>query len=122
MSKQAKRVAERYAFDTFAMANLRPDDTGVKGTIIWVSEGEFGGAAAQHGPRIKVYVGSKATADARYKAISVKITDPPVFTDGLPGDIKRMVTKFIEANRQVLLQYWEGELSTSELLSRIQKV
>ncbi|MGA3123391.1 MAG: hypothetical protein ABSF69_21690 [Polyangiaceae bacterium] len=68
------RVAERFALDLFAMSNLRPSDTGVEGAIIWVSTGEFGGADAQDGPRMKVLPGTTLTPESRDKAVSVRLT------------------------------------------------
>ena len=66
--------ARRFAGDLFAMSNLRPSDTGVEGAIIWVSTGEFGGADAQDGPRMKVLPGTTLTPESRDKAVSVRLT------------------------------------------------
>jgi hypothetical protein len=104
------------------MSNLHPSDTGVEGAIIWVSEGEFGGTGAQHGPRIKVFPGTKATPEARQKAVSVRVTDPPVILGELPGKLKKRVIDFVNTNRETLLRYWNGDLSTREMLDLIQKV
>jgi len=46
---QAKRVMARFMRE--AMANLRPEDTGIEGVIIWVSSGEYSGTALQHDGR-----------------------------------------------------------------------
>ena len=119
----AKKVADRFSgMDLFAMSNLRPSDTGIEGTVIWVSEGEFSGVDSQHGPRIKVLPGTKVTPETRQNAVSVRITNPPEFLGDLPGKVKKQIVKFIDRNRDTLLRYWNSELSTREMLDLIQKV
>jgi hypothetical protein len=104
------------------MSNLRPSDTGVEGAVIWVSTGEFGGADAQHGPRIKIMPGTKLTPEARDKAVSVRLTEPPVVLGKLPGKMKKQVVEFVNQNRDTLLGYWNGGLSTREMLDAITPV
>ncbi len=118
----AHRVAERYVRDMFAMSNLHPNDTGVGGVVIWVSVGEFGGADAQHGPRIKVAPGTKMTPESLNKAVSVTLADPPAFLGKVPGKTKKQITEFVNTNRDTLLRYWNRQLTTREMLDLIQKV
>lgn len=116
MPASPSKIAERYAFDMFAMANLPPTDTGVKGAVIWVSVGEFAGADIQHGPRIKVVVGNKINKEGLRNSVSVKLTDPPEMVGTLPGKIAQQVSEFVDKNRATLLQYWNEEISTKEML------
>jgi hypothetical protein len=118
--ESAKRVVARFQLE--AMSNLRPDDTGVLGAIIWVSAGEFAGADAQHGPRIKVMQGSKRTTEGLRDAISVQLTDPPEVLGVLPGKLKKQVIAFVNANREVLLRYWAFEIGTPEMVRLLQRV
>lgn len=127
--KTSRRVAERFAglhregtVRLEAMSNLRPQTTGIEGIVIWMSAGEFSGADAQHGPRIKVMIGEKLTSDELKDAVSVRLTEPPEVLGTLPGKIKREVIRFIRANRDVLLQHWNGELDAKEALELIRKV
>jgi hypothetical protein len=120
-----KRVADRFKTSGFhleAMSNLRPRTTGVDGVIIWISAGEFSGAEAQHGPRIKVVLGDKAIIEGLNDAVSVRLTDPPVVLGTLPGKVKKQIIKFIEKNRESLLQHWRGELDSKETLDFLEKV
>jgi hypothetical protein len=116
------RVAERYAFDTFAMANLRPKTTGVEGVVIWISSGEFAMANLQHGPRINVVLGEKITTEGLQEAISVTITNNPQVLGKLPRSIKKQVLDFVKKNQDVLIQHWNGELDSKETLDRIQRI
>jgi hypothetical protein len=40
----------------------------------------------------------------------------------LPGTIKKQVVEFVNANRDTLLAYWNGELSTREMLDALTPV
>jgi hypothetical protein len=101
------------------MSNLRPSTTGVVGAVIWISAGEFAGADAQHGPRIKVVLGEKITTEGLKDAVSVRLTSPPQVLGTLPGNVKRQVVKFINRNRNVLLRHWRGEIDAKEVIDQL---
>ncbi len=115
----AKRVATRFIE---AMSNLRPNTTGVQGAVIWISAGEFAGAEAQHGPRIKVVLGEKITTEGLDKSVSVRLTNPPEVLGVLPAKVKRDVVRFVNVNRDVLLRHWAGELDSKETLELLQGI
>jgi hypothetical protein len=119
-SKSASKVVAQFLLE--AMSNLPSQDTGVDGAVIWVSVGEFSGADLQHGPRVKVVPGNKITTENMQSAASVTITDPPRVLGSLPGKLRRKVVAFVTLNRDTLLRYWNGELSTREMLAQIQSV
>ncbi|MFI5298984.1 MAG: hypothetical protein ACHREM_12880 [Polyangiales bacterium] len=54
--------------------------------------------------------------------MSVTITAPPEVLGDLPGKTEQQVVQFVELNRDTLLRYWDGELSTKEMLDLIRKV
>ena len=116
----AQKVASRFLL--FAMSNLRSTETGVTDTVIWVSTGEFEGKNIQHGPRIKVVLGNKITKEGLTDSVTVTIADPPVVIGKLPGAIHKQVLAFVISNKDVLLQHWNGDLSTREMLNQLQKV
>lgn len=120
--KIVARYQEKVAFELAAMANLRPRATGIAGVIIWLSWGQSSGAELKHGPRIKVIMGDKLTVEAINKAVSVKLTDPPQVIGTLPGKLKQQVLRFIELNRQALIDHWKGTTDTQEFGSAIQKI
>lgn len=105
-----------------AMANLRPDDTGISGVLIWISSGEYSGTKIQHGPRVKVMMGTKLSKEAVSKAVTVRLTDPPEVLGVLPGKLKKQVLQFLTMNREVLIRYWKFEIGTIELGRLLQRV
>jgi hypothetical protein len=125
MAVSAERVASRFLEGGFlleAMSNLRPNRTGVDDAVIWISAGEFAGADAQHGPRVKVVLGQKITTDGLRDSVSVTITDPPRVLGTLPGSVQRQVTQFVDRNRDVLLQHWAGEIDAAEIIEQLRRV
>jgi hypothetical protein len=112
----AQRVARRYLL---AMSNLVPKRTGVKGVVIWVSAGEFAGKDGQHGPRVKVVLGSKITTESLDDAVSVRLSDPPEVLGTLPGKVAQQVLKFVTLNRKTLLGYWALKLDTATMIERL---
>jgi len=105
-----------------AMSNLRPKTTGIDGVVIWISAGEFAGVGAQHGPRIKVVVGEKITAEGLKESVSVTITKPPRVLGTLPGKVSTKVVRFVERNHDALIQHWNGELDAKEVLDLLRRV
>jgi hypothetical protein len=116
----AGRVVARFLRE--AMANLRPDDTGISGVLIWISSGEYSGTKIQHGPRVKVMMGTKLSKEAVSKAVTVRLTDPPEVLGVLPGKLKKQVLQFLTMNREVLIRYWKFEIGTIELGRLLQRV
>lgn len=105
-----------------AMANLRSSKTGVEGVVIWISPGEFESKKSQQGPRIKVAVGTKMTAESLKDAVSVTLTIPPRVLGELTAKVKKQTTDFILLNMDVLLQHWRGELDSEEVLKKIRSI
>jgi hypothetical protein len=104
------------------MSNLCSTETGIAGVVIWASAGEFGGADRRHGPRIMVALGYKIAAARLKDAVGVRLTDPPEVLGELPGEVVRQAVRFIDKNRDVLLGYWRGEMSTREMLDLLERV
>ena len=112
----ARRVATRYIL---GMSNLVPKRTGVNGAVIWVSAGEFAGKDGQHGPRVKIVLGSKITTETLDDAVSVRLSDPPTMLGTLTGRIEKQVLKFVSLNRVTLLAYWALKLDTATMIERL---
>lgn len=123
----SQRVANRYlekeaSFLVEAMSNLRSKHTGVEGAVIWISAGEFAGSTSQHGPRVKVVLGTKVTTDGLRDAVSVTVEAAPRVLGSLPGKIESAVVRWVQANNEPLLQHWNGELDAIEVFPRLRKV
>ena len=103
--------------EVWGMANLRPEDTGLP-MVIWVSEK----GNTRHGPRIKVSTKMGDKIDPK-SVLTVTVSDDPAQIGGsLPTKVFDLVKKFIATNKDVLLGYWERQLSTKEMLSKLTKV
>lgn len=109
--------------DSFVLSNLTSVTTGIEGVVVWVSAGEFAdGDDVEQGPRIMVVVGDDISADQLKDAVTVLLTDPPEVLGVLPDEIERQVVAFVEANREVLLRYWSGKMSTREMIELVRPV
>jgi len=49
-------------------------------------------------------------------------TDPPQVLGTLPGPIKKKVVEFVSRNRDALLQHWNFEIDSKELLDLLEAV
>ncbi len=105
-----------------AMSNLRADETGVEGAVVWVSAAEFAGSESHRGPRVKVVPGTEITSDGLETAVSITIADPPRELGILPGKILKQALRFVAVNREILLRYWRNEISTREMLDGLTKL
>src|SRR4051812_31014415 len=100
--------------DLFLMANLRPADTGLP-MVVWVSER----GNARHDARIKVSQAHGSRIDPANTA-SVAIRPAPHLIAGSlsPGDLRAVAT-WITLNEAALLDYWNSQISTVELIQRL---
>lgn len=104
------------------MASLSERSTGIQQVVVWASQSQPG--AERHGPRVKVsaHLTTKADADDLFV---MSIQDSPVILAGeseLPADTFEDVKAWIALNKDALLSYWAGELTTDEFIERLQKV
>ncbi len=96
----------------YDMANLFPKHTGLP-FVVWVSV--RGGA--RHDVRVKVTPGPKAQ---RSEMISIGLRPSVHVIDGsMEAQDLVLVTRWIELNRNVLLQYWNEQIDTVDLVRSI---
>lgn len=101
----------------FALANLRPADTGLPMTI-WVSEGE----GVRHDVRVKVSL-SHGHRYSRTNAAVVAVRPEPRLLHGqLDRSDFEAVANWIRLNEHLIVAYWTGEVGTRELLDRLQRI
>jgi hypothetical protein len=91
----------------FEMANLRPERTGLP-FVVFISQ--RGGA--RHDVRVKVARGAKVRPS---EMVTVAIRPSVRVVRGAldPGDLD-LLTKWIELNRAVLIDYWNGVIEYTE--------
>ena len=99
----------------FDMANLYPKHTGLP-FVVWISvQGN-----ARHDVRVKVSLSPKAQPG---EMISVALRPEVRVVDGdLSAEQFQLLTQWIELNREVLLQYWTGDIDIVDAVSLIQKI
>ena len=103
--------------DLFEMANLYPATTGLPMTV-WVSP--RGGA--QHDARVKVNQLHGNSMDISNSAV-VSIRPSPTRLHGhLVGADFQAVKAWIELNTDALIDYWDGNIDTAQLIARLRKV
>jgi hypothetical protein len=104
--------------DLFLMANLRPAETGLP-MVVWVSERGY----AQHDVRVKVSTkrGPQISPTTPMATFVVR-PSPSLIAGFIPPIDQRAVERWIALNEDVILDYWNSTISTSEMLSRIQPI
>lgn len=106
----------------FEMANLFQSDTGLP-MIVWADVNRLG---KHNEPRIKVST-SHAAHVSDGELIPVLLSEHPKILektkkDALsPNDLK-LVGQFIALNKDILMQYWNGEISSKAFTNAILKL
>ena len=99
----------------YFMANLFPGTTGLPFTV-WISE--RGGA--RHDIRVKVSRGAKVIP-GELVSVAIRPTVHPIAGTMSRSDLDLLRT-WVELNRQVLEDYWEGAIDTAVAMQRLRKV
>jgi hypothetical protein len=112
--RASKPVADQTA-DFFEMANLSPALTGLP-MIVWISERGH----ARHDARLKVSVvhGRRGRPD-RTASVSVRPTVEIVAGSELDRRDMELVREWVELNREAIIAYWNRELLTDEVITRL---
>jgi hypothetical protein len=96
------------------MVPYRKDVTGVENTIFISPKGN-----TRHVPRIKIAIDPPLSVDPRSKTASVAVADGTVVAGEVPPGLLDQARRFIDANRDVLLDCWEYRIDTDELRRRL---
>lgn len=107
------------ADDLFEMSNISREDSGLP-VRIWVSSKMS--AAERHGPRLKVELpgtGSPTIPVLLKKDITA---DDVVGYELLPAKILNPLRDFINLNYDILIQYWNDEVSTRQMILSIRSI
>lgn len=108
-------LLEEYLFE---MSNLRPSETGLP-MVVWILPKS---GREKHGPRIKVQTKHGRKMDAS-NTVSVSVSDKPKIMagSGLSQKDFKIISAFINKHKEALMGYWDEELSTMELISKLNK-
>jgi hypothetical protein len=99
------------------MVSYRKDVTGVQNTIFISPKGN-----TRHAPLIKLAIDPPLSVDPRTKTASVAVADGTVVAGEVPPWLLDQAHRFIDANRDVLLDYWEYRIDTDELRRRLKPI
>ena len=99
------------------MTSFTQKETGIRNHIFVSPKGN-----TRHAPRIKVAIDPPDSFDPRGETASVMIDGGKVAVGKLPAKLLRQVKRFIDLNRDVLLDYWEYRIGTAELVERLRSI
>ena len=99
------------------MVPYRKNVTGVDNTIFISPKGN-----TRHAARIKLAIDPPDSVDPRGNTASVAITDGTVVAGEVAPRLLDQVRRFIDANRGVLLDYWEYRIDTEALRRRLKSL
>jgi len=102
--------------DLQEMVSYRKNVTGVDHTVFISQNGN-----ARHGPRIKVAIDPPDSVDPRSITASIGF-DGNVAAGDIEPELLQQARRFLEQNRQVLLDYWEYRIDTDELRRRLKPI
>jgi hypothetical protein len=104
------------AIDFFLMSNLSPRRTGLP-FVVWISPR----GNARHDVRVKVSPSPKTMPD-EFVIVAIR-PEVKVLSGSLSATDLALLTKWIDRNRDVLVQFWEGEIEyTEDVLEALVKV
>ena len=99
----------------YEMSNLFPKHTGLP-FVVWISV--RGGA--RHDVRVKVSPNARAIPS---EMIPVAVRPTPHIVEGsMDSDDWGMLARWIEANRDTLIAYWDGEIDTQDAIERLVRI
>ena len=99
------------------MVSYRKNVTGIDNTIFISPKGN-----TRHAARIKLAIDPQDSIDPRGKTASVAVGDGTVVVGDIPAQLLEQVRRFMDANREVLLDYWEYRIDTEALRRRLKSV
>jgi hypothetical protein len=99
-----------------AMSNILPEDSGIKGAVLWINPGTVEGKKLKYGPRLKVTLHGSSTS------VSVTITQPPRILGKLPKKVEKDVFAFIALNYDLLMDFWNDKMGSKAFLNQIKSI
>ena len=111
----ADQLAEEQLLEEMSSYGKRT--TGIENTI-WISPK----GNVRHDPRLKVAIDPPNAIRPGGKDASVSIADGSLVAGDAPAWLLEQVQKFIEVNRDVLMDYWDYKILTDEMEARLKKV
>ena len=105
--KSRRKPEQELGFD---LANVAPESTGLP-FVVWVAER----MGARHDVRVYVSPGFRVRSRAEFVAVAIRPA-VRVVKRKLGVNELALLTRWIELNRDALVKYWDGDISTSDVL------
>lgn len=103
----------------YAMSNLDDSSTGITGVVVYISQ-----AVGRHLPRVKISnIPDRASGMKDSFSIVLK-NDGSVSTVGIvkiSAKQKSLAEKWVQLNRQTIIDYWHGNIDTLSMAVAIQR-
>ena len=99
------------------MSSYGKRTTGIDNTI-WISPR----GNTRHAARLKVAIDPPHAVKPSGKDATVAINDGSLVQGDMPASLLKQVQQFVKLNRDVLLEYWNYEITTDEMEQRLKKV
>jgi hypothetical protein len=97
--------------------SYRKNVTGVDNTIFISPRG-----MTRHAPRIKLAINPPDALNPQSETAAIAIADGTVVAGDVPPHLLEQARRFINANRDVLVDYWEYRIDTDMLQKRLKSV
>lgn len=120
--KQSNNISESTSVkssELFEMSNIAREDSGLP-VRVWVSSKMT--AAERHGPRIKIELPGTSTPTISVLLKKDITSEDVVGYNKLPSKILAPLRTFINLNYDALLQYWNDEISTKQMIMSIKNI
>jgi hypothetical protein len=111
----ADQLAEEELLEEMSSYGKRT--TGIDNTI-WISPK----GNTCRGPRLKVAIDPPDAIRPGGRVASISIADGSVVAGDAPAGVLKQARQFIDANRDVLIDYWNYKILTDEMQQRLKKV
>jgi|SRR6516165_1439488 hypothetical protein len=111
----ADEVAEEELLEE--MVSYRKNVTGIDNTIFISPRGN-----TRHAPRLKLAINPPDSVDPRGETASIAIADGTLVAGDAPPGLLEQARRFITANRDALIDYWEYRIDTETLRQRLKSI
>ena len=111
----SEELAERELLEE--MVTYRKNVTGVDNTLFISPKG-----LTQHAPRIKLAIEPPDSINPNSVTASIAIDSGKVVAGDVPTELLEQAQRFLDLNRDVLLDYWNYRIDTDELQKRLKSI
>jgi hypothetical protein len=74
------------------------------------------------GARVRLLQDDRLTVDTRADAAAVRLSSPPEVVGMLPRRVAIQAVALVDANRELLRRYWQGEMATEDALDLLVRI